>query len=367
MSKILIIDDEELLRQTTLFVLQRKGYEIHEAADGAAGVEMARRILPDLIICDINMDQMDGYAVLEAVRQDPATATVPFILMTGMGDPETMRRGMNLGADDYLDKPFSAAQLYAAVAARLKQTRVLRESAERKLADLRTNLSLALPHEMITPLNGIFGLAQLLSTEAATLTPEEVAEYGTNILESAERLHRTVQNFVLYGQLELQASDPAAGVALRQAATAAVEQLIDLRARHFAQRAGRASDLQMDLSDAIVGVGLDLLTKLLDGLLENAFKFSQAGTTVLVSGRAKDSSYLVTITDQGVGMEPAQIAQVGAYAQFNRRQNEQQGSGLGLAIARRITELHAGQLAIESEKGKGTTVTVRLPLGVLSP
>src|SRR5262245_8198566 len=283
MNKILIIEDEELLRQSTRFALQRKGYEMHEAADGAAGIEMARRILPDLIICDINMGRMDGYAVLEAVRH--ATATVPFILMTGMGDPETMRRGMNLGADDYLDKPFTSAQLYSAVAARLKKTQVMRETAERKLADLRTNLSLALPHEMITPLNGIFGLAQLLSTEAASLSPAEVAEYGTSILESAERLHRTVRNFVLYGQLELQASDAAAVAALRQAVTATVAQVIESRACHIAQRAGRADDLRLDLADGAVAVGLDLLTSLVDGLLENAFKFSPARSEVLVSAK----------------------------------------------------------------------------------
>jgi len=367
MNKILIIEDEELLRQSTRFALQRKGYEMHEAADGAAGIEMARRILPDLIICDINMDRMDGYAVLEAVRHDPATATVPFILMTGMGDPETMRRGMNLGADDYLDKPFTSAQLYSAVVARLKKTQVMRETAERKLADLRTNLSLALPHEMITPLNGIFGLAQLLSTEAASLTPEEVAEYGTNILESAERLHRTVRNFVLYGQLELQASDAAAVAALGQAVTATVAQVIESRARHIAHRAGRADDLRLDLAEGAVAVGLDLLTSLVEALLENAFKFSPARSEVFVSAKRSDTAYVVAITDHGLGMEPAQIAQIGAYAQFNRRQNEQQGSGLGLAIARRIVELHGGQLTITSQKGQGTTVTICLPLGVLSP
>jgi signal transduction histidine kinase len=232
---------------------------------------------------------------------------------------------------------------------------------------LRTNLSLALPHEMITPLNGIFGLAQLLSTEAATLTPEEVAEYGTNILESAERLHRTVRNFVLYGQLEMQASDAAAVAALRQAMTATVGQLLEARARHFAQRAGRAGDLRLELGNGTVAVGFDLLTSLVDGLLDNAFKFSPAGTEVVVSSKTLDMAHVISITDHGLGMEPAQIAQIGAYAQFNRRQNEQQGSGLGLAIARRIAELHGGQLTIESQKGRGTTVSIRLPLGVLSP
>src|SRR5262245_31832464 len=140
MQRILIIEDEEIFRQATACALERKGYEIHEAGDGVEGAEVARRLLPDLIICDINMKRMNGFALLEALRQEPATSAVPFILMTGMSDAESMRRGMNLGADDYLSKPFTAPQLFSAVEARLKKAQLLRQTAEKKLADLRVNL-----------------------------------------------------------------------------------------------------------------------------------------------------------------------------------------------------------------------------------
>lgn len=362
MSKILVIDDEELFRQSTAFALQRKGYSTLEAGNGTGGLELARRLLPDLIVCDINMKGMDGYAVLEALRQEPATTGIPFIFMTGMGDSETMRRGMNLGADDYLAKPFTSNQLYSAVDARLKKNRLLRENAERKLADLRANLSLAMPHEMITPLNGIFGLAQILRSEAGSLTADEVAEYGSAILQSAERLHRTVQNFLLYGQLEMQASDPAAPAAMQRQQTSQLRLLLENRARHHAARAKRQQDLQIDVADATVAMGQDLLTKLADELLENAFKFSAAGKPVRVSGALQPDGYLLKVTDEGIGMEAAQIAQIGAYAQFNRRQQEQQGSGLGLAIARRISDLHGAGFQIHSDKNQGTTVSVTLPL-----
>src|SRR6185295_12086564 len=194
-----VIDDEEVFRHVTALTLQRKGFEITEAPNGQQGAELARRDLPDLILCDLNMEPLDGYATLETLRRDPVTATIPFILMTGMGGGNTMRKGMDLGADDFLEKPFNAEKLHRAVNARIRKQQTLRQSAEKKLADLRANLALALPHEMMTPLNGIFGLAQLLSTEAETLTRAEVAEFGTTILQSAERLYSTVQNFLLYG------------------------------------------------------------------------------------------------------------------------------------------------------------------------
>src|ERR1043166_7755900 len=301
MPRILVIDDEAIFRQTTVCALRRKGFETEEADDGLAGAEMARRLCPDLIICDINMEKMDGYALLENLRREPATATVPFILMTGMGDESSMRRGMNLGADDYLSKPFTAAQLFSAVQARLKKQQDLRQNAERKLTDLRTNLSLALPHELITPLNGIFGLAQLLSTTAESLSPAEVTEFATNILQSAERLHRTVQNFLLYGQLEMRSTDPQSLTDLRERKTSQVRQLIETSARRQATKALRDADLQLELAESEVTITPNLFTKLVDELIDNAFKFSAARTTVLVASSATESLYTLSISAQGRG------------------------------------------------------------------
>jgi two-component system, sensor histidine kinase and response regulator len=361
-QKILVIDDEPFFREATALALQRRGYETHEAPDGVVGAEIARSVLPDLIICDVNMDRMDGYALLEHLRKDPITATIPFILMTGMSDAAGMRRGMELGADDYLPKPFTGLQLFSAVEARLAKQQVLRQSAEKKLADLRTNLSLALPHEMITPLNGIYGLAQLLATDAGTMTPEEVADYGQTILQSAERLHRTVQNFLLFGQLEMQASDGDTVRALRDKVTEAIISTLESRAQHLANNAGRLPDLLLALVEARVAIGRDLFTKLADELIDNAFKFSAMGTAVTVTSEIKGDRLSLAVQDRGPGMSPDQIASIGAYSQFNREHREQQGSGLGLAIARRIAELHGGTLSIESTPGKGTTVMAALPI-----
>ncbi len=361
-TRILVIDDEPFFREATALALQRKGYQTHEASDGLDGAEIARRVLPDLIICDVNMERMDGYALLENLRQDPATATIPFILMTGMSDAAGMRRGMELGADDYLPKPFTGPQLFSAVRARLDKQQVLKETAEKKLSDLRSNLSLALPHEMITPLNGIYGLAQLLATDAANMTPEEIADYGQTILQSAERLHRTVQNFLLFGQLEMQASDGDTIRVLRQKITPGATPLIEARAQHFAENAGRSPDLLLRLEDTPVAIGQDLFTKLVDELIDNAFKFSPTGTQVTITTRPADGHFHLIVADRGPGLTPAQIAAIGAYSQFNREQREQQGSGLGLAIARRIAELHGGSLAIDCLPDSGTSVTVTLPL-----
>ncbi len=195
--------------------LKQKGFEVIEAPNGADGIERARKELPDLILCDINMEKVDGYLTLASLRNEAPTAAIPFILMTGLADNAGMRHGMELGADDYLPKPFTTDALYAAVDARLKKAQTVRDEAERKLASLRDNISLMLPHELRTPLNGILAYGEMLATDAATLKAAEVAEMGHVIHQSGKRLERLIENFLIYAQLELVASDPKNINALR--------------------------------------------------------------------------------------------------------------------------------------------------------
>src|SRR5205809_2855312 len=107
MKRILVIDDEEWLREMVHLALSQRGYEVLEAGNGASGIEVAQKQLPDLILCDVNMEKVDGYGTLSSLRNEPATAAIPFILMTGLADSAGMRHGMELGADDYLPKPFT--------------------------------------------------------------------------------------------------------------------------------------------------------------------------------------------------------------------------------------------------------------------
>src|ERR1700743_3248115 len=134
MKKILVIDDEEWLREMMLLALRQRGFEVIEAENGEKGIELARKELPDLILCDVNMDKVDGYLTLSSLRSESATASIPFILMTGLADQAGMRHGMELGADDYLPKPFTIEALYRAREPRLKKSQALQPAAEKKMS-----------------------------------------------------------------------------------------------------------------------------------------------------------------------------------------------------------------------------------------
>ena len=361
MKRILVIDDEDYLREMVHMALVQKGYEVIDAENGAVGIDKARKELPDLILCDVNMEKVDGYLTLSSLRNGPATAGIPFILMTGLADNAGMRHGMELGADDYLPKPFTIDALYAAVEARLKKAQALREEAEKKLADLRDNLSMMLPHELRTPLNGILAYGEILAAEAATLPAKEIAEMGQVIHDSGKRLERLIENFLIYAQIELLGADVQKSAALRHKQTQSPAKLIEDRARGQARAADRPDDLRLDLADEPVPISEGYLAKIVDEVVENAFKFSEPGKRVDVTLSGSPNGIVLSVTDQGRGFSTEHITKVGAYMQFERAIQEQQGLGLGLVIARRLTELHGGTLSIQSERGAATTVAVKLP------
>ena len=341
--------------------LAHRGFEVLEAENGVVGIEKARKELPDLILCDVKMEKVDGYLTLSSLRNEPTTAAIPFILMTGLADNAGMRHGMELGADDYLPKPFTIEELYAAVEARLKKSQALRQEAEKKLTDLRDNLTMMLPHELRTPLNGILAYGEILASEASTLPAREIAEMGQVIHDSGKRLERLVENFLIYAQIELLGADAQKIGALRQKQTQSPARLIEEHARGQARAAIREDDLVLDLADHPVPMSEGYLAKIVDEVVQNAFKFSESGKRVSVAFSDSLTGVVLSVTDQGRGFSTDHITKVGAYMQFDRKIQEQQGPGLGLVIARRLTELHGGTLSIQSERGAATTVAVKLP------
>src|ERR1039457_1758100 len=300
MKRILVIDDEPWLREMVRLALVDQGFDVIEAENGTVGIEKARKELPDLILCDVNMEKVDGYLTLSSLRTEAPTASIPFILMTGLADNAGMRHGMELGADDYLPKSFTTDALYAAVNARLKKAQTVRDEAERKLAHLRDNISLMLPHELRTPLNGILAYGEILAADAAKLKPAEIAEMGHVVHQSGKRLERLIENFLIYAQLELIAADPKNVNALRIGRTEQPAALIEKHAVAQAAFINRPADLSLELVDIPMPMAEEYLSKIVDELAQNAFKFSEPGTPVRLT-LAEAFNAILTISDQGRG------------------------------------------------------------------
>lgn len=139
MKKVLLIEDDPLLRSNTLEFLKEEGFDAHAASDGAEGVQMAMEIIPDIILCDIMMPRMDGYEVLKALQVIPSTSSIPFIFLTAKTQKEEIRLGMQLGVDDYITKPYSFDELLESIKVRIEKYERVVNAFENKYLSMVEN------------------------------------------------------------------------------------------------------------------------------------------------------------------------------------------------------------------------------------
>lgn len=359
MPKILVIDDDPSLRRTLEVALRVFGYETVLAADGPQGIQAAQENLPDVILCDVNMPGMDGRAVLQAMRNDPALSNRQIVLMTGNQMQNPQREGMNLGADDYLPKPFEIAQLKTCVEARLRRSQIYQRLEDGMLRRHAEIFGATLPHEFMTPLNGILGFAEILKEDFGRLTPDEAKQMLGDIESCARRLHRTLMNYLQLVRLENGMADERAGPAPALPGEN-LGHLVAVVATEVAHANGRDADVRVSVEAVSARVHEADFRTVIEHLVENACHYSVAETPIDVSWKAEDGRPTLRVRDRGRGMSPEQIAQIGAFVQFGRKQFEQQGLGIGLALVKRLLERDAGVLRFESREGVGTTAIVEL-------
>jgi len=357
MKTILLLDDDENIRSTFGIALRHHGYRVIEASSGDEGIELAKQHLPDLILSDISMPGKDGQAVLQTIRQHPELGTKQVVLMTGQTHLVTSRRGMELGADDFLVKPVSLGDLLRCVEARLERAQVHWRVEDRMLSKLRGSLQSSLPHELFTPLGGIIGLADILRDELPNLSGDEVQDYLKDIHQSALRLHRTLRNYLLV--LDLQAANRDETLVKEELLPERVRESLASGVQTAAIYHGREEDVKSRIEAcAVTGVPGDL-NLIAEELVDNACKFSRKGTPISVTFGTDGA---LKITDQGRGMSAEEIAQVGSFQQFDRKKHEQQGLGLGLALVQKLAARCGAVMSIQSELTKGTTVKVAFRL-----
>ena len=362
MSKILVIEDEESIRELITDILENEGYEVASAEDGPHGIALVEQFLPDLILCDIMMPDISGYDVLNQVRQLPAIEATPFVFLTAKASRSDQRHGMELGADDYLSKPFTRVELLKAVNARLEKKAAVRKHYQRKIEELRQNMARAMPHELLTPLNGLIGLADILKYEHEVIEPESLSEIADGISSSARRLHRVISNTLLYAKLRVLASDRDSIQEFQSHILQQPDFVAQYAAKDIINKHSRQDDLSIEMENTTVGVSEANLQKIMAELVENACKFSPPGTPIHITGAVEDDRYHITVSDRGRGMLPEQIQAIGAFQQFERHLYEQQGSGLGLVIVEQIVQLYNGKLTIASDAENGTHIHLYLPL-----
>lgn len=361
MKTILVIEDERPIRENITEILELSDYAVLPVDNGAEGILSALKHSPDLVLCDVMMPEMDGYTVLELLKESPETDDIPFVFLTARAERNDLRRGMELGADDYLTKPFTPEELLKAIDSRLVKQTTHKRHEQAKVEALTLNLARSLPHELNTPLNGIIGSASFLAECGEGITTNEIKSIATDIRDSGQRLYRLTQNFLLYAHLELQlAQATRANTANELSETCVTTEVIQAMVAQQGEQSQRAHDICLDLEPITIAMHGSDFGKIVSELLDNALKFSAAGTPITLRSYRQAHIWSLEVSDRGRGFTPRQIQQVGAGIQFDRYVYEQQGMGLGLAIVQCLVQLNHGTFEITQLKNP-TTITLTFP------
>jgi signal transduction histidine kinase len=364
MTRILVIEDEAPLREEVVDMLTFEDFDVIYAENGKVGVKVAQEQLPDLILCDVTMPELDGYGVLLELQKDKVTSTIPFIFLTARADKSFMRHGMELGADDYITKPFTRGELLSAIRTRLKRHESLLEAHRRELDEAKVKLARMVAHELRTPLFNISSVHDIVERQLGALSPAGTRDLMDIMGSGVERLNHLVEQMVYMTQVESGLLNYEAvmknGMPMRMVEILHDSITLGRRfAHHNQELAVRLDDRN---GEAMLVAHSHALKHGLAELVANALNFSPDRGEVVVSEWKDEDGIHVSILDHGVGMNPAEQQQaLEKYVQVNRQAHEQQGIGLGLPLASEIVKAHGGALELRSTPGQGTEVLINLP------
>jgi two-component system, sensor histidine kinase and response regulator len=362
--RILVIEDEQNIRENIQELLEAKGYMVRVASNGKQGVLEAIDFRPNLIVCDVMMPKMDGYKVLEYVRKTSIVQNTPFIFLTARVDKSDVRQGMDLGADDYLTKPFTYKELLKAIETRLKrQQKVIGEYAKVK-HELDTTVFATYYHEFNTPLHGILGGLNLLLNARDSFSETQIQELLGSILKSGLRLNHSLANLMLSEEIK-RAEVYTELLTMFTNGYSKATWVQKVRTELFSMAKeiyNRTADVIINLDPVELKINQEYLQRLVLELVDNALKFSKAGQKVQVIGKQQNGGYTIEVIDNGRGFKLDSLNDIAPFKQYNRKKFEQQGLGIGLYLVKRLAEFNEGQLRIVSTEGEGTQVTVELLL-----
>ena len=344
-AKILVIEDDDAVRLTLRDLLELNGYTVVTAANGDDGLIEALHQRPDLIVTDLAMPGKSGYELLDSFRHDPELRSVPVIVVTAKIERADMRRGMELGAADFITKPFTEAEMIRSVTARLEKKELMDELdafAHTVAHDLRNPLSI---------LHGRLYLAAQALGQGATETAQRNLDEATT---AADRLNRIIEEILLLSGVRRMTLRPEPLAMAALVAEALAEAGPVLRQYPATVRVAETWPEAAGHGPWVVHLWVNYLT--------NAAKYAGPNADIELGGEARPGTGRARfwVRDRGPGL--AAEACAGLFVPFARISTVRaKGHGLGLSIVRRIAEKLGGSAGVESAPGAGATFWFELP------
>jgi two-component system, sensor histidine kinase and response regulator len=361
-ATILLVDDDYAILDSVSDLLRLSGYQVVTAMNGAAALPLLDKHLPDVVISDIMMPEMNGYELFDAVRSNPAWAAVPFIFLTAKGQHKDIMAGQRIGVDGYVTKPFEPADLLDAIETRLKRAHQLTSITETDLSRMKQEIITLFSHELRTPLTYIVGYVTLLE-DHRSCDPESIDDLVVGVKRGADRLVSLVEDLML--MVRIDGGVVAAEISDKRRTTSLSVMINEVIEQYQEAAEQRRVTIYAQVHDELVVPCMAYYAKdALARLISNAIKFSKReGGDVVIRVKREGSYGVIYVEDNGIGIKPGQQRRLfERFRQLNRDVMEQQGIGLGLTIARSLVRMHGGDIEVMSEVGKGSIFTMRLPL-----
>jgi len=353
-SRILIVDDDEIIRKLLRRVLERSGFEIDEAASGEEALRQIETNPPDLILLDVVMDGIDGFQTCRKLKGIEGMAEVPIVFVTGRSDTGSIVEGLNAGGNDYITKPINRHEALARIRNHLKMRKLMRMQAEfidgLKKANLAKNRVIGVAsHDLRNPIASIRGLSEFL-LESGPLNDDQ-KEIATTIQSTSDTMLNLVEELLDLSVIE-------SGEERTDFEPCNVFELVSSSIGIYQFTANKKS-IQIDLQEAGDVPDLLLLDKmqfrrLVDNLLSNAVKYSPLETKVNVLLQAEGETLKIVVEDEGPGIPEHEMHKL--FTDFGKTSVKPTGSetstGLGLSICKKIAEVHKGSVHAENRKDR---------------
>ncbi len=352
MFNILVIEDDSELRTNIYDLFLSEGYNVKCAEDGLSGIQQIREKAPDLVLCDLMMPNVDGYTVLEEIKKQPKTVEIPLIFLTAKTEQKYFRKGMRLGADDYILKPFDLDDLLESVRKRIEK----REYEKQKISKAQEQIAAKISHELRTPLVSILGYANLAQEEDDT---EEIRKMLKIVEKTAKNLHGKIEKFILYKDLVLRGSNDTGSAENNY--TEINEKLLYSFLSKIDNKFKPIQRTKFNLENKTLRINKFYLEKLIQEIIENGLRYSDTEQEVFVNGYLSGEYYCIDVIDKGECISDEKINSLSNLKRLSENQYKEEGIGLGLPIAVKIIELFDG--ALEFDKTNNcNTIRISIPI-----
>ena len=379
-NTVLIVDDENsnLLILTSIL---SSDYTIYTTKKGSSALGLADKYLPDIILLDILMPDMNGFDVLKALKATPKTQNIPVIIITGLDSVEDEEKGLDLGGADFIHKPFSTKIIMSRVRNQIQIVNQIRELEElqkelesavyaaQTASRYKTVFLARMSHEIRSPLNVVLGLSES-QLQKETL-PQGIRETFSKIYSSGDLLLEILNDLLDMSKIE------AGKLEMIPKQYNVTDLINDIAFFNVVKYENKPITFKINANENVPSIllGDDLRIKqIMNNLLSNAFKYTNTGTVELSIDVEKSAenpgnsiTLIIRVRDSGQGMSKEQVEQLfEEYTRFNAEANRGiEGVGLGMSITHNLINMMHGRITVESEQGKGSLFTVRLPQGII--